>query len=82
MTEGYDNVNPFVGDDIKEHDIKFDKLAVAEMVDDKVEPMRTISLGSLTGPFFLLPINPLAADCCREQQYIEMLYIVALSNNI
>ena len=41
-SEGYEMINPFVGDDIKVDDIKFNKLAMAETVDEEVEPMLTI----------------------------------------
>ena len=47
-SEGYEIVNPLLGDDIKVDDIKFNKLAIAETVDEEVEPMLTIPLESLT----------------------------------
>ena len=57
-SEGYDMINPFVGDNIKVDDSKFKKLVAAEMVDDEdVKPMLTIPLESLTGWSFPLPIK-------------------------
>ena len=56
-SEGCEVINPFEGDDIKVDDIKFDKMAVAETVDEGTELMFTIPLESLTGRSFLLPIK-------------------------
>ena len=64
-------INPFIGDDIKVDDIKFNKLVMAETFDKEVKLMLTIPLESLASQSFLLPIK---GDGTRDRAKIIKIY--------
>ena len=70
-SKGFKMINPFVGEDIKVDDIKFDKSAMVPPIDEEQQPMLMIPLNELKGRSFLLPVGE---DGTRDRARIIKVY--------